>query len=303
MHTDLTHLNERFSIDSRLTFAEGPGGLPTAHIASPYCRASICLYGGHVLHWEPVGCDPVIFLSERSSFTPGQPIRGGIPICWPWFADHPDRPDLPLHGLVRTRFWQVIDTAELPDGSVVVALEITDDDSTRKLWPHPFRLELTATFGIVFDLELVTTNLSDSTLRLTEALHSYFRVADAERVRVRGLDGAVYIDKADAFTRKTQVGPVEPVTSSDSVYLNSEQACLIEDPSGGRRICIAKRGSRSTVVFNPGPECARDMTDLTDTAWRQMVCVETANALDNMVEIEAGQLHRLGATIALEPQE
>jgi D-hexose-6-phosphate mutarotase len=279
-------------------FREGPGGLLFAQIANDLGRASVCLQGAHLTEWQPRSqVAPVTFMSALAQYAPGKAIRGGIPICWPWFGAHPADAALPSHGFARAAQWQARDLVQLDSGATRVLLLLTESEKSLALWPHRFRLEYRITVGEMLELELATTNTGSEPFTFSEALHTYLRVGDIGSVQVLGLDGTNYADVAEGGRRHRQSGPVTFDGEVDRVFLDTEAPCTIVDPQLKRRIHIVKTGSRSTVVWNPGEIKAAKLADLgaapaATGGWRQLVCIETANALDNRLTLDPGQSHR-----------
>ena len=168
------------------------------------------------------------------------------------------------------------------------------------LWPHAFRLRYRLSIGTALDLALTVESRSPVAFSFQEALHTYLHVGDVEAVSVRGLEGGTYIDKADQMARKAQGGEAVRLRGlTDRVYLDTEHPCQVDDPVLGRRLSVDKRGSRTTVIWNPGDDMARSMADLGAPAWRSMLCVETANAADNAVRLGPGERHEMGARLAV----
>lgn len=292
---NLDHLNARFAIDGRLAFAEGPGGWPHARLSRGDAQAEVSLYGGHVLRYTRGGA-PVLWLSRQALFAEGKAIRGGIPICWPWFGPHPSDPARPAHGFARISHWEASDSGA-GDHATWLRLRLSDSPATHALWPHPFRLDLLVTLSDALDVALTAHNPGDTPWRCTGALHSYFTVGDVAQIRIGGLDGARYLDQLTGQSL-TQAGPVRFDREVDRIYADAGPACTIDDPALGRRIVVAKAGSRSTVIWNPWAEKARRLADFADDEYPEMVCVETANAGADVVEVAPGGSHTLRATIA-----
>lgn len=291
---DLDTLNQRHAIADQIRFIEGPGGLPFAEIDNALGTAYLCLQGAHVTTWRPKDQDePVIWLSDHARFAPGKSIRGGVPVCWPWFGPHASEPGFPAHGFARTLMWTVTGSEAMADGATRITLTLPDSEQTRAQWPHASRVQLTVTVGASLELALTTHNLGNAPLQLGEALHTYFQISDIGAVRVTGLDGRVHVDKVDGGARKTQTGAVTFDGEVDRVYLDTEDTCVIEDPGLGRRIVVAKRDSRATVLWTPWRDKADKMGDFGADGWRRMVCVESANALDNIVTLAPGAQHTL----------
>jgi len=290
----LQSLNEQFGIKGQLTFISGPGGLPVAEIHNESGRATIALQGAHVMTYERQGDEPLLWLSDYAKFSPGKSIRGGVPICWPWFGAHASDASLPGHGYARTVDWQPLESEALPD-STRITFELIDTPATKAMCPHPLQVRYTVTVGAALGLQLETTNLSEAPFRLGQALHTYFAVADVRRVSVEGMENCDYLDKVDGFARKQQVGPVTISQEVDRIYLGTGDLCEIRDPGMERLIRIRSTGSHSTVVWNPWSEKAEQMGDLGPDGYLGMLCVETANAADDVVELAPGATHLLSA--------
>jgi len=289
---------KRFNIQDAVRLEETPGGLIRAAVCTPEAEADVYLQGAHVTNWTPRTHRPVLFVSPRSLFVPGKAIRGGVPVIWPWFG--PRSAGLPgaAHGFARTTQWVLENTRVREDGRVEISMALTPDDATRGLGYSAFRLNFRVSIGSTLDMELETRNESDETLTYEEALHSYFAIADINKVSVSGLEETTYIDKTDKFQRKQQGSePLRISKETDQVHLNTKSACVVYDPVWDRRIIIEKSGSESTVVWNPGMDKTKGMSDMAPEDWQKMICVESANALDNAVRLAPGASHKLTASI------
>jgi D-hexose-6-phosphate mutarotase len=287
-------LNTQFGIPGQLSFRDDASGLVIAEIGNPQATASLCLQGAHLMTWQPRSqAAPVIWLSRDARLAPGKSIRGGVPVCWPWFGVHAD-PGFPAHGYARTVPWQVIESGTEPDGATRLTLRLIESEKTRAQWPHAARLELTVSVGETLRMELSTENTGESDFVIGEALHAYFRIGDIGAARVTGLAGGDYWDKVGGSTLKKQDGIIRFEGETDRVYINTAAGCAIEDDRLKRRILIAKSGSLSTVVWTPWTAKAERMGDLGQPdGWREMLCVESANAIDNVVHVAAGTGHTL----------
>lgn len=318
-------LNHEFGIPGALVFESGPGALVQARMACAGGSATLSLQGGHVCAWQVQGQrEPVLWLSRDAQFAPGKSIRGGIPVCWPWFGPH-DNPHLPAlpgsspsvpaqsgaasanvfpaHGFARVAPWQVRESRidADADGSVWLVLELPPSAMPGDMWPYATALELAIGLGSSLQLRLTTRNEGDGPFVLGEALHTYFNISDIGAVSVHGLEGASYWDTVGTLERKRQQGAIRFAAETDRVYVDSETACVIEDPGFARRIRIDKRGSRSTVVWNPWTAKAARMGDLGQPdGWRRMLCVESANAWDNRVILQPGEAHMLAVSYRVE---
>ncbi|MBI4742111.1 MAG: D-hexose-6-phosphate mutarotase [Betaproteobacteria bacterium] len=297
----LETLNSRFAIAGQLRFDHAGDGLIVAEIANAHASATLCLQGGHVMTWKPATAGaPVVWLSKLAKLAPGKSIRGGAPVCWPWFGAHATEAGFPGHGPARTVPWEVTGTRTLNDGSTEIALAMVDSDAIRAMWPHPGRAELLVNVGQTLKIALTTRNLGDSDFVIGEALHTYFQIGDIAGTRVLGLEGCAYLDKAGGNVRQRQEGAIAFGGETDRVYVDTEAECVIEDARLKRRIRIAKSGSRSTVVWTPWAEKADKMGDFGSGGWREMVCVESANALENCVTVKAGGSHTMAVEYRVE---
>jgi len=286
----------RYEIEGELRFIESEHGFIYAEINNTRAHATVSTYSGQVLSYRPAGRqDDLLFVSSKAYYEAGKAIKGGIPVCWPWFGADPENQGRPAHGFVRNRQWQVTGSESLADGSTKIVISVTDSDATRALWPHPFRLDIEVTVGDSLRVELVTHNTNNDSITISQALHTYFRVGDIGRVSVLGLDGLQYIDKTSDAARMTQSGPVTISGEVDRIYTGVTGDLTIDDSSLGRRIVIASSGSSTAVVWNPWVEIATSMADLADDDYRRMLCVETANAGPETATIAAGGAYRLAA--------
>ncbi|NOT18194.1 MAG: D-hexose-6-phosphate mutarotase [Sulfuriferula sp.] len=289
-------LNKAFAIADVLTFVEAAAGVPVIEINTAIASARIALVGAQVLEWQPADAEPVLWISRAAIYQVGKGVRGGVPICWPWFGA--GETGKPAHGFVRTRMWAVRSTTQTADG-VVVKLGITDDAETRAIWDYAFDLELAVTVGATLTMALVTKNTGDTPFTITDALHTYFRVGDIDATIVQGLDGVRYLDKVLDFTEHTQQGDVLFSGETDRVYVNTQSTCVINDTANARNIHVAKSGSDTTVVWNPWSEKEKGFADMAAGEYQQMLCVETCNAADDKITIAPQQTHSLVAVVSL----
>ena len=294
-------LNRRFRIPGIAQVVSGSGGLPKVRVTTGSASAEIYLHGAQVTSWQPAGNEDVIFLSEHSHWQDGRAIRGGIPICFPWFRAKADDPQAPAHGFVRGREWRLDSLTAEENGSVVVTCSTESDDSTRRWWPHEFRLVHRVTVGQALLLELNASNIGSAPLRFEEALHTYFRVGEARNVRVRGLNQVKYLDNADGNREKVQSGEVVFNAMTDNAYLNTHSAAELVDPTLHRTMRTDKENSATTVVWNPWQQGAASLADLGDDEWRRMTCVEASNILSSGVWLTPGQEHTMRATLSILP--
>ncbi|MBO3143699.1 D-hexose-6-phosphate mutarotase [Dermatophilus congolensis] len=281
-----------------VTLTQGQNELPVLRIDTPTATGEIYLYGAHITAWTPSGADPVLWMSQHSTFEPGTAIRGGIPICAPWFGPGKRNDKKPAHGWFRTNTWEL--SAATTDSNGTATLTFTIDAANATLpegTPTSIRGEYTVTFGKNLDLALTIT--SDEDYELEEALHAYIAVSDVTTISVEGLDGTRYADKAPGGRAvNAQSGPLRLTRETDRVYAHDSTAEII-DPGNNRAITLTKSGSASTVIWNPWQTKAAALPDFGDDEWTHMVCFETANALAKAVQLPAGGSHTMRATYGL----
>jgi glucose-6-phosphate 1-epimerase len=298
MATEIEMLNASFAIGDLAKLVAGEGGLPKIQISNPAASAEIYLHGAQVTAWKPAGFEDVIFTSEHSRWEEGKAIRGGIPVCFPWFRGKADDPKAPAHGFVRTKSWALKSMTQ-EDGSICVTLATESDESTRRLWPHDFRIALRIGVGAQLKLELIVSNTGAAPFQFEEALHTYHRVGDARKASVAGLNDISFLDNRDGNRERLQHGDIVMVDATDNAYINTAASLGIADPVLQRRIRIDKRNSLTTVVWNPWESGAKALTDLGDDEWQQMLCVEACNIRGAAVTLAPGEEHRMAATIAV----
>lgn len=297
---DIEALNAKHSLAGMLTFKEGPGGLPVALITTPDATAAITPYGAQLLSCT-FSSDPhdLLFLSQKAIFKEATPIRGGIPICWPWFGPDPQQLGRTDHGFARTRMWNVNFAAITPEKECLIAFELTDTPETFALWPHRFRLTLKLTVGKTLTLELTTHNRGDTPMELTQALHTYFSVGNISHTAITGLEGCGYADKTDGGAEKSQFGAIRIDGETDRVYPFEGNTIILRDEIFHRNIRIRSEGSKTAVVWNPWIKVCEQKADLSAEDYKKTVCIETANAGEDIITLQPKESHTLKALYTL----
>ncbi len=277
MTDDLAAL-QRFAAPG-IAIDRGPGGLLRVVVARGGTEGEVFLHGATVTRWRPPGGSEVLWVSGSSRWQPDAPIRGGIPVCFPWFGPHPTRTDLPAHGFARVRPWRLTGVEPLPMGARIT-LELSDDEATRAAWPHRFHLRLMVTFDHDLTVELAGS-VDGAEVACEAALHTYLTVGDAREVTLHGFNGSTYIDKVKAATRVVEgSAPVRIVGETDRVYLCADRSVRVVDPVARRSLWVIPGGAGAVVVWNPWIDKAKRMADFGDDEWPGMLCVETANVAD-----------------------
>ena len=296
---DLNQLNEHFAIPGVLVFRATTSGLSYAAITTPQATATVFIQGAHLAAWQPAGQKPVIFLSRKSDFMPGKPIRGGVPIAFPWFAARHDGKTGPSHGFARIQDWTLAFAAMAGD-DLHLTFTLAPSEISRSLGFDNFHLAYQLTIGRALTMQLTVANEAPTPLVFEEALHTYYAVTDIHEINITGLDGVTYLDKVDDFKPKVQQGPVTITQQTDRVYLNTTTACIIHDTAAKRRTQVEKTGSNTTVVWNPWEDGARRIADLDPTEWHEYVAVETVNAAANTITLAPKATHVMHAHITVE---
>lgn len=292
--TTLASLAERFGHARRIAFQAGDIA-PLVELRIGGASARISLNGAQLLGWQPAGEREVIWVSPASAPMPGRSIRGGTPVCWPWFGTDSSSLGRPAHGFVRGVPWQVA-WSRATAAESAIALRYRTAPETAGLWPHEAEAMLTVSLiADTLTLSLTTTNTGASAFSLTEALHTYFAVTDIAETHVDGLDGCGYIDAVGTWTRRRQQGAVTFSGEVDRIYLDPPGDIVIADGAGGRRIHIDASGSRSAVVWNPWIDKSARLGDMGTDGYTRMLCVETANAADDAIALAPGAAHTLTA--------
>lgn len=274
------------------TVTRSTDSLESLTICNRHARALIYLQGAHVLSFRPVGEGEVLWSSVRSHFAPGKPIRGGIPICFPWFGAGAT-PAHPAHGFARLTPFELVQVEDKDDGATHLRLRLVDSDATRALWPHPFAVSVDITVGKSLVMAFTVANTGSAPFTFEEALHTYFDVADVRNVSVVGLEDAPFLDKVAGGEAKSIPGPIRFEAETDRVYNATTAVTRIDDPDLVRSIVVEKEASNTTVVWNPWVAKAAKMPDYGDEEWPGMVCVESANAGADKLTLQPGETHKL----------
>ncbi|HSI37619.1 MAG TPA: D-hexose-6-phosphate mutarotase [Methylotenera sp.] len=276
-------------------FIKDANGLDYIEIENRHATAKLSLQGGHVMHWQPKHTSaPVLWLSDQSRYETGRSIRGGIPLCWPWFGAHPTDSSLCMHGFARVTPFSVIDIGQTNNGNTRVILQMKHTENAQRQLSYPYTLVLTIEVGATLSIKLATTNRATQPFFMGEAFHTYFNIGDVEKVSIAGLEDTEYADKLLDYWRDTQEGEIQFNQEFDRVYVGTRAPVTIQDPILRRNIRIEKKGSNTTVVWTPWQKKALQMPDMPkDDSWRNMICVETANAMENLVMINPGYTHIL----------
>lgn len=269
-------------------------GFKYLEITNSYASAKISLQGAHLYEYIPKDKKALLWLSKASNFQDGESIRGGIPICWPWFGMNKQNKELPQHGFARTASWEYIDSKEL-DNSTQITMMLRSDAKTKKMFPYEFELRLILNIGKELLIKIVTKNLDTKTFKITQALHTYFNISDTSNISILGLEDKPYLDALD-FKQKRQDGSIKIDKEVDRVFQEIFKPIKLKDKD--ETIEIINEGSNSVVVWNPWIEKCSRMSAMNEDGYKTFVCIESANVFDDAREIKPNETHTLQTTIS-----
>ena len=279
-------------------FLDGQGELPMIGISTMWSSAEVYLQGAHLTNFRRHGEPPLTFMSQCSRFTEGQPIRGGIPIVFPWFGM---REGMGNHGFARVKNWELKEFAPAPDGSVSVRFRLLDCPEASS-YP-PFTADYVVTVSEALTLQLIVSNqAAEDPLIFENAFHTYFEVSDITSISIHGLKGVTYLDKVANFAQRIETSDAIRISSEvDRIYLNTTGSVEIHDPRLGRKILIEKQGSNSTVIWNPWIAKSQQMPDFGNDEYQRMVCIETGNVSSNEITLSPGRTSTLTIKLSCVP--
>jgi len=297
---DIDELDEKFSIEGEVGFAELEEDLVFITVSNKYADVDICLYGAHITSFRPHNQMDLLWMSPDSSFEVGKPIRGGIPVCFPWFGPHKTDSEKPQHGFARLIYWDVVSTETKPSGENVILLQLCSSEETKANWPHDFCAEMMIVVGKTLTTTLKVTNTSAEPFDYTCALHSYYSLSALESISIEGLKGLTYFNQLTSENGVQDDEVLEITGPLTRHYLNTETPVIISDSAFRRRIKVDKTGSKVTTVWNPGEETCAQIGDLPDDGFETFVCVEATNAFGYPVSLASGESFETSAIIGLE---
>ncbi|HOT13707.1 MAG TPA: D-hexose-6-phosphate mutarotase [Bacteroidales bacterium] len=291
-------LNNKFAPRGNIFFKSGKGGHVYAKIDNRFAACEVSLYGAQVLSFEPHGEPDIIWLSKKSHYDKGKAIRGGIPVCFPWFGPHAEEKTYPQHGFARLIDWQVENVNNNPDGTTYIALYLCQNDFTKTYWPYDFEARVIITVGEQLKVELKVTNTGTEEFSYTDALHTYFHVSNIEDICVEGLMNAKFYNGPGATQLEAQNVEQLTITKEENRrYIGHSGACSFIDNGYNRKITIEKTGSNTTVLWNPWADTIKTMGDMPSDGYKNMLCIEPANAFNDIIALKAGESHTLSTII------
>ena len=285
MH-EINELNQRYGTAGRIAFRESAHGTVEAVLVNGYGSCEISLYGGQILNYRPMGHVPALFISKESEREAGKQIRGGIPLCWPWFGAPPSE-DLPRHGFARLMNWEVLSSSYDSKASEII-IGLQDSEETLKIWPHKFELVQKITLTDNLSIEVSTLNTDNAPFEISQSIHPYFKVRDVSNTSVIGLEELSY---TDLFSKKkaTQSGPLSIDKETYYIYDGADQSCAVHDTGMGRDILLTSSGMNKLVVWNPWEEKSKQLQDFGDEEYKKMITVAPFQSADTPVTLKPGE--------------
>lgn len=298
MHS-IQQLNEKFAIDGKIHFREGNGDFPLITVSNSHAFAIVSVYGAQLLSYIRCGERDLIWMSDQSVFAHGKAIRGGIPICFPWFGPHPTEKSFPQHGFARLTTWEVDDISQTNDDSTVIQFSMKESADTLPLWPHQFKAAVTIFIGKTIDVKLTVTNTDNAAFEYSDALHTYFNINDIKSTVIEGLQDEMYYEGFDTTLQTQKEALLSFSSETNRRYVNSLSRCIIHDKGYFRKIKVDKGGSKVTVVWNPGAAVTKTMSDMHPDGYLKFVCVEPANAYPGIdtITLNPGESHSISTSI------
>jgi glucose-6-phosphate 1-epimerase len=284
-------------LPSGVTRMQDPGGREALQLAGEGGTVVVAMLGAQVLSWRAPDGD-VLWTASKAAYESGKPVRGGVPLVFPWFGDHPTDGKLPAHGFVRNREWQLVHANEGPE----VVLETASDDATLAMWPHAFRLRLSVSLSTSLRLMLMVENTGERPFPFEAALHTYFGTGDVEKATVHGLEGVAYTESAAA--PETSWDPKKPLAfraETDRIFQGVPAELELRAPALSRVVTLTTRDAKSAIVWNPWPAKTAKLSQMAADDWRTFCCIETANVRENAVKLGPGEVHRMSLSIACKP--
>lgn len=276
--------------------------LPCWRVQTPDADLLIAEQGAQILSYQRAGEPPLIWLSEQARGIRGQSVRGGVPVCWPWFGDLARNPAAllaqyrgeaaPFHGLVRNLTWECR-RQEAINGEAHLLFICPQSEAGLPDWPQAVDVELEIRLGERLCLELRSHNRGPRPVWISQALHSYFAVSDVRAVEVRGLEGCRYIETLDGWSEYSQEGALRFSGETDRIYLGLPARLEVHDGGWQRKLCLESRRARTAVLWNPWRDKAQRLSQCAADAWQRMLCIETANVWDDCVQLAPGARHGL----------
>ena len=285
-----------FMIEDVLTYSLNPYGLQKLHINTALAKAEIYLHGANMTHFQARSEKPLLFDAQNIEMDPNKTLHAGAPICWPWFGPHPSDKTKPQHGFARTSLWQLKSTQHIHD-TVRIVLTLSQNEETLVLFEHDFNLEITFTIAKQLSISLTTTNTSSKPFSFTDAIHTYFNIGNINDIQIKGLEHTPFIDATDNKKEKIESESLEITQEVNRVYIPTTKTCEIIDKSLSRSILVSKEGSNATTLWNPWRE--NGIHDLGGEKYQSFVCIESVNALDDLITLQPTDSHTIAQIIEL----
>ncbi|TLX78116.1 D-hexose-6-phosphate mutarotase [Labilibacter sediminis] len=294
----LIELTNRFAMEGQVSFYKKQE-LDIIQITNKHAQMDLSLYGAQVLSFIPNNEEDLLWMSSLSEFKQGKAIRGGIPLCFPWFGPHDSDDSLPQHGFARLSVWNLEEVKQLEDDRTSVTLTIQSSPDTKKYWPHEFYAELTVIVGKELEVNLTVNNTDSDSFKYTSALHTYLAVGDINNAKIEGLKNTEYYWGFEDTIQKQDDELLSITKEENRRYINTSNTCFIQNSLNNKTTAIDKKGSNVTVVWNPWQETCLQMKDVENEAYKSFVCVEAANYYYDYIVLKPGESHTTSTKIRL----
>ena len=295
-------LNQQYGIKDVAQFLQEEDGLIFLSINNSFASARITLFGAQILSFKPTGTQDVLWVSDNANFKEGKAIRGGIPVCFPWFGPHQTDNTKPQHGFARTSNWHVLAIQQLADGATDIQLMFEQSKKTLDLWPFPFKAVINFIVGNSLQVIFNVTNTGTTSFQYSDALHTYFNISDIAAIELDGFDNSPYYEAFGNELLQQKHITLNQGIENNRRYVHHPGEAIITDPGFNRKINIKKTGSKVTVVWNPGAITSKKFADMRPDGYKNFICIEPANAYPgiDMVYLAPGEDFSLSTTIKID---
>ena len=295
-------LNQQYGIKDVAQFLQEEDGLIFLSINNSFASARITLFGAQILSFKPTGTQDVLWVSDNANFKEGKAIRGGIPVCFPWFGPHQTDNTKPQHGFARTSNWQVLAVQQLADGATDVQLMLEQSEASLSLWPLPFKAVINFIVSNSLQVIFSVSNTGTTSFQYSDALHTYFNISDIAAIILDGFDNTPYYEAfGDKLLHQANTC-IHPGIENNRRYIQHTGKAIITDPGYNRKIVIKKANSKVTVVWNPGPVTSKSFADMSPDAYKNFICIEPANAYPgiDMIDLAPGEDFSLSTIVKID---
>jgi glucose-6-phosphate 1-epimerase len=258
-------------------------------------RVVVSPTGGQILSWHPA-FDDVLWTASAPEYDAGKPVRGGVPVVFPWFGDHKSNPSLPAHGFARSQIWRCVDLQPTQ-----LTLQLEDSKATRAIWNHAFLAKLTISVGETLRIAMSVTNRGPTPFTFEQALHTYFASGDIADATIHGLEQVPFTEHAkDPQGSWDPNSPLQFRAETDRVFQDVPAQIRLHAATLNRNVILATENAHSAIVWNPWPKKTARLSQMQADDWKSFCCIESANVAEHSVHLEPGATHQMSLELKVE---